>query len=108
VLRLPRRTRWGMIIAGTIYVGAALGLELVGGEWAERYTKNNWTYYAMVVTEETFEMVGVVAFLDVLLTYTERELGGRARFRAVTLQMKMPIAAQSTEAGWGRFSRHTK
>lgn len=87
VLRLPRRTRWAMIISGAIYVGAALGLELVGGEWAERHTKDNWTYYAIVVTEETFEMVGAVAFLEVLLTYTERELGGRARLGAVTLQM---------------------
>jgi hypothetical protein len=95
VLRLPLRTRWGTIIAGTIYVGGALGMELVGGEWEERHTKNNWTYYAMVVTEETFEMVGAVAFLDVLLSYTERELGGRARVGAVTLQMKTPIAARA-------------
>lgn len=92
VFRLPPRTRWGMIIAGIIYVGAAVGLEFVGGEWAERYTKDNWTYCAMFVTEETFEMVGAVMFLDVLLTYIERELGGRARLGAVTLQMKMPAS----------------
>ena len=95
VLRLPHRTRWGMIIAGIIYVFAAVGLELAGGEWAERHTKDNWTYCVMVVTEETLEMVGAVMFLDVLLSYIERELGGRARLGAVTLRMKTPIAAPS-------------
>ena len=33
VLRLRHRTRWGMIISGTVYVGAALGLELVISGW---------------------------------------------------------------------------
>ena len=97
VLRLPHRTRWGMIVSGTIYVAASVGLELVGGEWAERHTKDNWTYCAMVVTEETLEMIGALAFLDVLLTYIERELGGRARLGAATLQLKSPIPAGSME-----------
>jgi hypothetical protein len=88
VLRLPRRTACGIVIAGTVYVGAALGLEMVGGWWIAKHNRNNWTYSVLVVAEETLEMVGTLMFLSVLLAYTERELGGRARLGALDLHLK--------------------
>jgi hypothetical protein len=88
VLRLPRRTALGIIVAGMIYVGAALGVETIGGWWIGKHTKDNWTYSALVVIEESFEMIGALAFLGVLLAYIKRELGGRARLGPVVLQIE--------------------
>ena len=103
VLRLPRRTACGMVIAGMIFVGAALGLEMIGGAWIGKHTKNNWTYASLVVIEETLEMVGTLIFLDVLLAYTERELGGRARLGSFVLQIETPPQLES-RAEMGRES----
>ena len=88
--RLPRRTACGMVIAGMIFVGGALGLEMIGGAWIGKHTRNNWTYSTLLVIEETLEMVGIVVFLDVVLAYTERELGGRARLGSFVLQIETP------------------
>jgi hypothetical protein len=88
VLRLPRRTACGIVISGMVYVGAALGVEMIGGWWIGKHTKDNWTYSTLVVIEETFEMVGALAFFDVLLAYTERELGGRVRLGSFALELK--------------------
>ena len=86
--RLPRRTACGIVIAGMVYVGAAPGLEAVGGWWIGQHGRNNWTYSAEVVVEETLEMVGALMFIDVLLAYTERDLKGRARISYVSLQLQ--------------------
>ena len=88
VWRLPRRTACGIVIAGMVYVGAALGLETVGGWWIGEHGRNNWTYAAEVVVEETLEMVGALMFIDVLLVYAERDLKGRARISYVSLQLQ--------------------
>ena len=97
VWRLPRRSACGIIIAGTIYVGAALGLEVVGGWWIAKHGKNNWTYSAEVVVEETLEMVGALMFVAVLLVYVERELNVRARLGSVSLELQRPRSSK-TEA----------
>lgn len=88
VLRLSRRTACGIVIAGMVYVGAALGVEMIGGWWIGRHTRTNWTYSALVVIEETFEMVGAVMFLNVLLAHTERDLDGRARLGSFILELE--------------------
>src|SRR5690606_9323065 len=31
---LPVRTRWGFLVAGALYVGGALGMEMVSGQYA--------------------------------------------------------------------------
>lgn len=85
VLRLPRRTACGIIIAGIIYVGAAIGVEMIGGWWIGTYTRNNWTYSCLVVVEEVGEMIGALMFLNVLLAYAEREPRGHGRLGPVTL-----------------------
>ena len=79
-----------MVIAGIVYVGAALGLEIFTGWWVGEQTRDNWTHSALVVVEETGEMIGAITFLDVFLAYTERELGSRARFGSLVLQLETP------------------
>jgi hypothetical protein len=88
VLRLPRRTACGIVVAGVMYIGAALGLEMVGGWWIGKHTRDNWTYSSLVVIEETLEMLGALIFLNVLLIYIECELDGCARFGSIHLHLQ--------------------
>jgi hypothetical protein len=88
VLRLPRRTACGIVISGMVYVGSALGVEMIGGWWIGKHTRNNWTYSTLVVVEETGEMVGALMFISVLLAYMERELGGQMRLGSIYLQLE--------------------
>ena len=88
VLRLPRRTACGIIIAGIIYFGSAVGLEIVGGWWIGKHGKRNWTYATEAVVEETLEMVGALMFVGVLLAYIERTLGGRARLGSLQFEIE--------------------
>ena len=94
ILRLPRRTACGIVIAGIVYVGATVGLEMIGGWWIGKHTRNNWTYSGLMVIEETFEMVGALIFVAVLLAYIERELRGHARLGSIHLQLQSPAQSE--------------
>ena len=71
LLFLPMTTRRNFLLAGTIYIGGAIGLELVGGWYAESHGKENMTYSMIATIEESFEMVGLILFIRELLKYFE-------------------------------------
>lgn len=73
---LPSPTRWSFIIAGTVFMAGAVGMEMLGGKyWAEQ----GWAIdgsdetdlqYALIVTvEELLEMLGIVIFIFALSKY---------------------------------------
>lgn len=68
VLDLPTRIRNLFVIAGIMYVGGALGMEMVGGYYLSVFGE---TLGEKLVTntEESFEMLGVVVFIYALLLY---------------------------------------
>lgn len=66
---LPQKTRNLFIIAGTLYVGGALGMELIAGYYADNYTQNTITYTVVTTIEESLEMLGIVVFIYALLSY---------------------------------------
>jgi hypothetical protein len=79
LLRLPLSTRRLFVIAGGLYVGGALGFEMLGGLL--------WTKYGMglataleAVAEEALEMAGIVVFLHALLQHLGR-IAGSVSFR---------------------------
>ena len=69
LLRLPRRTAVAFAVAAAIYLGGALGTELVEGWWREGHGHRNLTYHLLVSTEEGLEMLGVICFINALLAY---------------------------------------
>lgn len=75
VLRLPAEIRRLVVIAGGMYVGGALGLEMVGGYITEQWGGKSLAYLAEVVVEETMEMAGIVVFIHALLSYIGRHVG---------------------------------
>lgn len=69
LIYLPAKTRQLFIFAGLIYIGGALGLEMVNARHDELYGNNNLTYKLMTTAEEFFEMIGIVIFIHALMSY---------------------------------------
>ena len=60
---LPARTRIRFLIAGAIYVGGAVGMELPLGYWTEKHGSHNLGYGLIDAVEEALEMLGLNLFL---------------------------------------------
>jgi hypothetical protein len=67
VVALPARRRRQFIVAGVVYVGAALGMELPLGWWASGHGEASLGYRLIDTVEEALEMVGLTLFLLALL-----------------------------------------
>jgi len=60
-------------IAAVLYMGGAVGFELIGGRYYELHAGNDLTYRMFVHIEESMEMSGSIVFIWGLLKYmTER------------------------------------
>jgi len=71
---LPRKTMLAFLIAGVIYVGGAVGFEMLDGYWTEMQGtnvdgKDNLGYIILTTVEETLEMAGIILFIRALLIY---------------------------------------
>ena len=82
LLRLPASTRTKFILAAALYIGGSLGLELVGGSYAEVHGLENLTYNLIATVEESLELSGLILFIYALLTYITDDLGVRYRLNA--------------------------
>lgn len=69
LLSLPRVHRRRFLLAGALYIGATVVLEIIEGGYAYRYGINNPTYEVMTTIEELLEMTGLIIFVHGLLAY---------------------------------------
>lgn len=69
VLDLPARTRLLFVIAGVLFVGGAIGAEMITAYYADTGRRESLTYYLVAHVEEVLEMLGVVVFIYALLLY---------------------------------------
>jgi hypothetical protein len=69
VVALPVQTRRLFLIAGTLYVGGELGIEILGARQAYSYGYKTFSYAMLVACEEGFAMLGNVVFIYGLLTH---------------------------------------
>jgi hypothetical protein len=70
---LEPEIRRRFLLAGFLYLCGTIGMEMVGGVWADEHTFDDPVYLmAIVPVEEAFEFVGQVLFLSTLLTYVAR------------------------------------
>jgi hypothetical protein len=75
---LPARTRNWVLVAAFLYVGGALGLELVEGFYADRLGKvysRSGLQIVLTHIEEAMEMSGTVTFLYAVLAYLRSHVG---------------------------------
>ncbi len=73
-LDLAPKFRWLLGAAGLLYIGGALGVEMLGGRHADLYGLENLTYRMYQTVEESFEMLGMVLFIHALLRYVARHV----------------------------------
>jgi cellulose synthase/poly-beta-1,6-N-acetylglucosamine synthase-like glycosyltransferase len=69
LLHLPATTRLSFLMAATLYIGGAIGVELIGSAHAELHGYENWTYSMIATLEESLEMAGLIVFIWALLDY---------------------------------------
>jgi len=73
---LPRRWQGLFAVAGIIYVGGALGLELVGGWYFVQAGGGSLFTSLLATLEEVMEMSGMALFVYALLEYLRAHLSG--------------------------------
>ncbi|NES81321.1 MAG: hypothetical protein F6K10_07860 [Moorea sp. SIO2B7] len=66
---LPKRTRYHFTLAAILYIGGALGMEMLGGHYAEIEGQQHLTYTLIATAEEVMEMMGIIVFMYGLLNY---------------------------------------
>ena len=75
IFALPHATRRLFILAAILFVGGALGVEMLGGWWFGEHGRRNMGYSLFWTVEETLEMVGVAVFIYALLDYIRHHVG---------------------------------
>jgi hypothetical protein len=68
----PVSLRRGLLWAGLLYVGGAIGFELVGGQHFERFGPDNIGYVAITTLEEGLELAGMLVLIHALTPYLIR------------------------------------
>ncbi|MEX2203021.1 MAG: hypothetical protein WD965_02920 [Actinomycetota bacterium] len=76
VRHLPLIVRQRVVLASVLFVGGAIGVEILGSLHAASSGQQNMRYAAIVTVEETLEMVGVAVFVSALLAYIAIVLPG--------------------------------
>ena len=66
---LPAKTRRLFVIAGTVFVIGALGMEMIEGFYADLHGEFNIVFTILTTIEEFLEMLGVAVFIYALLSY---------------------------------------
>ena len=70
----PARIRRMVIIAATLFTGGAIGIELIGGWYFDRYG-DTFTYSMIATVEESAEISGIIVFIHALLGYLGETIG---------------------------------
>ncbi len=70
LLALPRRTAAIFVLAGSIFVGGALGMEMLGSAfYSSKLNEETLGYFLMTTVEEAMEISGLILFIYGLLQH---------------------------------------
>lgn len=72
--RLPSPFARRFMLAGAVFVGGAVGVEMIGGVVYEAFGPN-LIYEVATTCEEAMEMAGIILFIDALLDYIGTHIG---------------------------------
>ena len=72
---LPARSKVLFAAAGGVFVGGAIGVEMMAGLYASQYGEISFAHAMITTVEETFEMSGVALFIYALLDYLGARVG---------------------------------
>jgi hypothetical protein len=86
LLHLPRMQRAMFMLSATVYLGGALGMEMIGGAHASRWGAEGPTNALLTSIEEMLEIAGLILFVYALLDHL------RARWGELSIVVGMPLA----------------
>jgi len=69
LLRLPAKTKFTFLMAAILFLGGAIGIELIEGRFDELHGDRNLTSGLTAPVQETLEMAGVIVLIWGLLVY---------------------------------------
>ena len=69
IWHLPKQTRNHFMLAATIFLSGAIGVEMLSGVQADLYGEENMGYALITTVEEVLEMLGIVVLIAALLHY---------------------------------------
>jgi hypothetical protein len=69
LLTLPKSFRRLFTLSGALYVGGALGLEMLGGAYAEIHGMKTFAFQMFATAEEILEMAGLALFAYSLMRF---------------------------------------
>ena len=72
---LPAATRRALVTGAAVFLTGALGVEALGGMYAEQDGRQNLGYGLITTVEETCEMLGVAIVIGGLLTHLRDHVG---------------------------------
>lgn len=72
---LPRRTRGWLVGAAALYIGGAVGVEMLVGPYIERHGMQTDGYLGFVLVEETMELAGILVLIHGLLGHAATSIG---------------------------------
>ncbi len=75
VWNIEPRTRWLIVTSGCIFVGGAIGIELIEGVIAEGAGIESLQLTFAQAVEEGCEMIGIALFIYALLDFISRRIG---------------------------------
>lgn len=80
--RLPRKTMYLLIASACVFLGGAMGFEILAGRRLQIFGRDDPIIYAVLYTfEESLEMIGVVIFIYALLAH------GKDKFGTISITM---------------------
>jgi len=68
-INLPKKIQFLFALSGVLFIGGALGIELIGGWYSSIIGEDNIMYLLITTLEEIFEMLGIAVFIYSLLIY---------------------------------------
>ncbi|MGI9054193.1 MAG: hypothetical protein ACR2F2_00175 [Pyrinomonadaceae bacterium] len=99
---LPARVSWLFIIAGVVYVVGALGMEMIGASYYEKFIETHnhivdLNYTLLTTFEESLEMIGLTIFAFALLDH----LGSDAVLE-INVKMEKTVETRNRRIDFGK------
>ena len=66
---MPKRTALLLVLAGSLFLLGAAGLEIIGNSLVANHLRDTLEYKMWTMAEEGLEMFGVILYLHTLLSY---------------------------------------
>ena len=70
IKQLPLQIAILFVVSGLIYVGGAIGFEMMEANIHDTIGKKNLGYSILITIEEVLEMIGITLFIFALLKFT--------------------------------------